>query len=215
MLSTYSVLAERFDSLLFATATSKSMCKHMFDVPYMYKTVDDPKTNLDRIESNRKLNGQKAKVMKRGKEAVAEDDKQGKAKKQKTTPRQPLQRRPWSMPIHEFPCVNEFRLELPSPRSSLYLPGLMLNSADHQAATLYSLVLVYSLLTLSQVNGQSEEAWTLRGLDRVRAILPDSNYLYHAPPTIPERPNMMEIDQDSKLRKPKPQYEEVKYTKAS
>ena len=76
--------AERFDSLVNSMATSKSMCKHMFDVPYMYKTVDDPKTNLERIESNRKLNGQKAKVMKRGKEAVAEDDKQGKTKKQKT-----------------------------------------------------------------------------------------------------------------------------------
>ncbi|KIW63693.1 hypothetical protein PV04_08676 [Phialophora macrospora] len=75
---------QRFDAIVNAMARSKSMCKHMFDVPYLYKVIDDPQTNVERIVSNRKLNGQKAVVMKRGKEAAAEDEEQGRKKKPKT-----------------------------------------------------------------------------------------------------------------------------------
>ncbi len=41
-------------------------------------------TNYDRIGSNRKLNGQKAAVMNLGKEAVAEDEEEGRGKRVKT-----------------------------------------------------------------------------------------------------------------------------------
>ena len=40
-------------------ARSKSMCKHLFDAPYTYKVHDDALTNVERIESNRKLNYRK------------------------------------------------------------------------------------------------------------------------------------------------------------
>jgi hypothetical protein len=76
---------ERFDAIVNAMARSKSMCKHMFEVPYLFKVIDDPQTNVERIYSNRKLNGQKAEVMKRGKAAVAEEEQQqGRSKKSKT-----------------------------------------------------------------------------------------------------------------------------------
>ncbi|OAP64967.1 hypothetical protein AYL99_00939 [Fonsecaea erecta] len=74
---------ERFDSLVETIATSKTICKHLFDVKYLLKVVDDPKTNAERVEANRKLNGLKARVMKRGKEAEAEDKRQAKRVKVK------------------------------------------------------------------------------------------------------------------------------------
>jgi len=48
-------------------ATSKSICKHLFAVPYHYKTVGDPESNLQRVIAYRKLNGPKGRLMKRGK----------------------------------------------------------------------------------------------------------------------------------------------------
>ncbi|KIY01878.1 uncharacterized protein Z520_02016 [Fonsecaea multimorphosa CBS 102226] len=69
---------ERFDSIVETMATSKTICKHLFDVKYLLKVVDDPKTNAERVEANRKLNGLKARVMKRGKEAEAEDNRRAK-----------------------------------------------------------------------------------------------------------------------------------------
>ncbi|KAJ9604747.1 hypothetical protein H2200_010861 [Cladophialophora chaetospira] len=65
-------------------AKSKLLCKHLNDAPFMYKVLDDPLTNVERIESNRKLNGQKAEVMKRGEEVVAAEKDDGKNKKAKT-----------------------------------------------------------------------------------------------------------------------------------
>ncbi|EXJ68723.1 uncharacterized protein A1O5_08517 [Cladophialophora psammophila CBS 110553] len=67
---------ERFNSIVETMATSKTICKHLFDVKYVLKIVDDPKTNAERVEANRKLNGLKARVMKRGKEAEAQDQRQ-------------------------------------------------------------------------------------------------------------------------------------------
>ncbi|OQV06965.1 hypothetical protein CLAIMM_11461 [Cladophialophora immunda] len=69
---------ERFDSIVETMATSKTICKHLFDVKYLLKVVDDPKTNAERVTANRKLNGLKARVMKRGKEAEEEDKRQAK-----------------------------------------------------------------------------------------------------------------------------------------
>lgn len=76
--------ADRFELLVSAMATNKSMCKHLYDVPYIMKVIDDPRTNVDRIESNRRLNRQKAEIMKKGKAAAAEDGDQNKRGKKRT-----------------------------------------------------------------------------------------------------------------------------------
>lgn len=67
--------AERFDRIVQTMATSKTICKHLFDVGYVYKIVDDPVASAKRVQANKTLNTKKAAVMKRGKEAVAGDDK--------------------------------------------------------------------------------------------------------------------------------------------
>lgn len=67
--------AERFDKIVQTMAESKSICKHLFDVDYMYKIVDDPVTAIKRVIANKRLNGKKAELMKRGKEASEEDGK--------------------------------------------------------------------------------------------------------------------------------------------
>lgn len=76
--------ADRFEYLVSAMATNKSMCKHLYDVPYALKVIDDPQTNVERIQSNRRLNRQKAEIMKKGKEATAEDGKQNKRGKKRS-----------------------------------------------------------------------------------------------------------------------------------
>ncbi|EXJ94077.1 hypothetical protein A1O1_02470 [Capronia coronata CBS 617.96] len=74
--------AERFDHLVGAMAESKAICKHLFDVPFRVKLVDDPLRSSKRVASNRVLNQKKAESLKRGREAEKEDDK--KAKRQAT-----------------------------------------------------------------------------------------------------------------------------------
>ena len=80
----------RFNAIVKTMATSKSICKHLFDVPYYLKVVDDPYSNLQRVEANRKLNGLKARVMKRGKEAEAEDGREKKRVKTEDTEEDPM-----------------------------------------------------------------------------------------------------------------------------
>lgn len=70
--------AERFDIIKETMALSKTICKHLFDVSFALKFVDDPAHNRARVESNRLLNTKKAEIMRRGKEQQAKDkrDKQ-------------------------------------------------------------------------------------------------------------------------------------------
>ncbi|KEF55383.1 uncharacterized protein A1O9_08133 [Exophiala aquamarina CBS 119918] len=71
--------AERFNIIKETMAVSKTICKHLFDVSFVLKFVDDPAHNRARVESNRVLNGKKAEIMKRGKQEQAKDkDKQAK-----------------------------------------------------------------------------------------------------------------------------------------
>jgi len=65
--------AERFNIIKETMAISKTICKHLFDVSFVLKFVDDPAHNRARVESNRVLNGKKAEIMKRGKEEQAKD----------------------------------------------------------------------------------------------------------------------------------------------
>jgi hypothetical protein len=78
---------QRFDRIIEVLGTSKSICKHVFDVKYSKKVVDDPESNLNRVNANRTLNGQKAEIMKRGKADMEEDESprpKKKARKAKT-----------------------------------------------------------------------------------------------------------------------------------
>ncbi|KAL6242890.1 hypothetical protein RBB50_009990 [Rhinocladiella similis] len=72
---------ERFDKVVNTMARSKSVCKHLFDTPYMLRIVDDPVTSYKRVVSNKRLNQQKGELMKRGKEAVEEDKLSNKRRK--------------------------------------------------------------------------------------------------------------------------------------
>lgn len=67
--------AERFDIIKETMAVSKTICKHLFDVSFVLKFVDDPAHNRARVESNRVLNSKKAEIMKRGKEEQEKDKK--------------------------------------------------------------------------------------------------------------------------------------------
>ncbi|KAI1619454.1 hypothetical protein EDD37DRAFT_654635 [Exophiala viscosa] len=67
--------AERFDKVVQTMAESKSICKHLFDVDYMYKIIDDPVTAIKRVIANKRLNGKKAELMKLGKGVSEEDGK--------------------------------------------------------------------------------------------------------------------------------------------
>lgn len=73
---------KRFDYLVQAMAQSKSICKHLFDVPFRVKLVDDPLRSAKRVASNRVLNEKKAESLKRGRQAEKEDEE--KAKRPKT-----------------------------------------------------------------------------------------------------------------------------------
>ncbi|EXJ92335.1 hypothetical protein A1O3_00885 [Capronia epimyces CBS 606.96] len=77
--------AERFDHLAQAMATSKSICKHLFDVPFRVKLVDDPLRSSKRVASNRLLNQKKAESLKRGRQAEKEDEKSAKRSKREQT----------------------------------------------------------------------------------------------------------------------------------
>lgn len=70
--------AERFDIIKETMALSKTICKHLFDVSFALKFVDDPAHNRARVESNRVLNTKKAEIMRRGKEQQAKEEKKAK-----------------------------------------------------------------------------------------------------------------------------------------
>ncbi|KAK5048991.1 hypothetical protein LTR84_005413 [Exophiala bonariae] len=70
--------AQRFNIIKETMALSKTICKHLFDVSFTLKFVDDPAHNRARVESNRILNTKKAAIMKRGKEQQAKDEQQAK-----------------------------------------------------------------------------------------------------------------------------------------
>ncbi|KAK5183994.1 hypothetical protein LTR44_003499 [Exophiala sp. CCFEE 6388] len=72
--------AERFDKVVQTMIESKSICKHLFDVDYMFKIVDDPVSAIKRVIANKRLNGKKAELMKLGK-GVSEDDGKKTAKR--------------------------------------------------------------------------------------------------------------------------------------
>lgn len=58
---------KRFDAISVAMARSKTICKHLYDAPYINTFVDDPLRSIRRVDANRDLNKQKAGIMAQGK----------------------------------------------------------------------------------------------------------------------------------------------------
>jgi hypothetical protein len=58
---------KRFDAVATAMCRSKTICKHLFDAPYINTFVDDPLRSIRRVDANRDLNRQKAGIMAQGK----------------------------------------------------------------------------------------------------------------------------------------------------
>ena len=61
--------AKRFDEVVNSMKVSKTICKHLFDSPYINIFIDDPVKAANRVESNRKLNKRKGDTMMAGKQA--------------------------------------------------------------------------------------------------------------------------------------------------
>ena len=88
--------AERFDLVVRSMATQKSICKHLFDAPYVNILVDNPTRAIDRVEANRRLNRSKGDAMRAGKMALE--------KQQGRTPRRSVKRsRTDAVPAHHYP----------------------------------------------------------------------------------------------------------------
>ncbi len=81
--------AERFDEVVTSLAQQKTICKHLFDAPYINTFVDDPVRSRSRVASNRQLNKKKGTIMAEGKKGLNMDSKTRRAKKRKRTKRSP------------------------------------------------------------------------------------------------------------------------------
>ena len=66
--------AKRFDAIVIAMAKSKTICKHLYDAPYLNTFVDDPVRAIRRVDANRDLNKQKAGIMSVGKQILKKED---------------------------------------------------------------------------------------------------------------------------------------------
>lgn len=70
--------ADRFNCIVKALSSQKTICKHLFDAPFVNTFVDDPVRAKSRVESNRVLNERKGRTMRAGKaitETVSESPK--------------------------------------------------------------------------------------------------------------------------------------------
>ncbi|RMZ91887.1 hypothetical protein DV736_g845, partial [Chaetothyriales sp. CBS 134916] len=65
--------AERFDEIVKSLTRSKTICKHLYDSPYVHVFVDDPARAVRRVNANRDLNRQKGQVMGKGKEVLDQE----------------------------------------------------------------------------------------------------------------------------------------------
>ena len=81
--------AERFDEVIISLAQQKTICKHLFDAPYINTFVDDPVRSRSRVASNRQLNKKKGTIMAEGKKGLNMDSKTRRSKKRKHTKRSP------------------------------------------------------------------------------------------------------------------------------
>ena len=75
---------ERFDAVIDNMARYKTICKHLYDAPYINVFVDDPDKSAARVESNKRLNAEKAKCMAAGKELRVTDKETSGAKRRRT-----------------------------------------------------------------------------------------------------------------------------------
>ncbi|KAL9109209.1 MAG: hypothetical protein Q9227_006134 [Pyrenula ochraceoflavens] len=83
--SSSGTFAERFDNIVQALYSQKTICKHLFDPPFVNTFVDDPVRARSRVESNRALNEKKGKTMAAGKAATGQSVSPRKRRKQTTS----------------------------------------------------------------------------------------------------------------------------------
>lgn len=69
--------ADRLNAVVETMSRQKTICKHVFDPPYLYRFLDDPFGSKQRVESNRKLNKKKGSVMNAGKKSLGMTGKKG------------------------------------------------------------------------------------------------------------------------------------------
>ena len=62
---------DRFQSMVEALTTQKTICKHLLDPAYLYTFVDDPVGSQKRVLANKNLNKKKGQVMNAGKQALS------------------------------------------------------------------------------------------------------------------------------------------------
>ncbi|RMD45094.1 hypothetical protein DV735_g178, partial [Chaetothyriales sp. CBS 134920] len=67
--------AQRFDEIVKSLRRSKTICKHLYDCPYIHVFVDDPVRAVRRVNANRDLNRQKGQVMGKGKKVIEQEMK--------------------------------------------------------------------------------------------------------------------------------------------
>ena len=83
--------ADRFDHIVNAIYSQKTICKHLFDPPFVNTFVDDPVRAKSRVESNRALNEKKGRTMAAGKAATSQSPSK---KRRMTSPPKPTSEAP-------------------------------------------------------------------------------------------------------------------------
>jgi hypothetical protein len=80
---------KRFNAIALTLSRSKTICKHLYDAPFINTFVDDPLKSIRRVDSNRDLNKQKADIMAQGKAALGQPP--GKGKKSMVTKKRKIE----------------------------------------------------------------------------------------------------------------------------
>jgi len=78
--------AKRFNTVVEVMMKSKTICKHLFDTPFVNIVIDDPDRALKRVLANATLNKQKGHIMKVGKPIVEEQMERQRRERGLSTP---------------------------------------------------------------------------------------------------------------------------------
>jgi hypothetical protein len=120
----HDTFAERFDAVVRTMATSKTICKHMYDAPFVNVVVDDPTKASNRVKSNRELNKLKGEQMREGKRAREEQAEGSTAPAPGTGKRRRSVRscRQATAPVTPKREINAYNPVLSSSPNSEYIP---------------------------------------------------------------------------------------------
>jgi hypothetical protein len=145
----HDTFAERFDAVVRTMAASKTICKHLYDAPFVNVVVDDPTKASNRVKSNRELNKLKGEQMREGKRAREEQAESsgtpapgtGKRRRsartcrQTTAPVTPKREINGYNPVFSNSPTSEF---MPTPPSGFSTPASMPRRSMRHANQLYA-----------------------------------------------------------------------------